>query len=63
MHGFALAKNPAAAVLLSTAASIGTLILVVLAPAYLAFGLATASAASWCVWLERDRPTRGTPLV
>ena len=53
MHGFALAKHPGAAVLLRSAAPIALLILVVLAPAYLAFGLATASAASWCVWLER----------
>ena len=43
------------AVLLSTAAFVVTLSLVVLAPAYLAFGVAAASATSWCVWLERDR--------
>ena len=54
MHGFALAKHPGAAVLLGSAAPIVTLILVVLAPAYLAFGLAAASAASWCIWLDRD---------
>jgi hypothetical protein len=55
MCGFDLAeKTPLTAMLGAVVLVATVLVLVILVPAVIGFGIAGASAAIWCIWLERS---------